>query len=829
MTLRSMSQRRHILSLDVVVQDLRYARRTFRRNRGFTLVAVLTLALGVGANTAIFSLVNAVLLRPLPYPDPGRMVWFMTTAPEGPYTAASEAKYNAWRAIAATFEHVSAFGFPDGIVGAGDRQVQVIIGEATADFFPLFGGKIQAGRSFTSGEERPGGGRVAVISDGLWTRWFGRGEAIGRTIQLNHQSYVVIGILQPGLDTQTITSADFGEAEVWVPLQIDPASRSLDARFLVAGRLLPSVTLAEAQARVATAALDLRRRFPQYVRAGDGATVEPLQTILARHDREPLLLLSGAVSLVLLIACANLANLLLARGMGRAGELALRGALGATRRRLAQQLITESALLAAIGGALGFVIGRVAIGAVVAITGPTITRIGLTQHGVPMDARVLTFTFVMVVVAVFAFGLAPALIGSRIDLRSRLADAGDGRSSRRGHGLTGGLLTMLEMGTAFVLLAGASLLIGTFANLWGVQPGFDTRHLVALRLPYDPEIYRASDAARMIRDGQERLRAIPGIASAAASVCVPYDCDNVTLRYIVEGQPLDGLYHGMGNWRPVSAAYFETLGIPIRQGRAFTEQDSVAGQPVIIINEAMAERWWPHGGALGHHISLGKGIGGVWDEERPREIVGIVANVRDVTLDAAPQPTNYVPIAQARVPIQLAWLVRTAIDSASVGSTIERALQQASRGLPVTTVGEIETLRARSTDAAAFRMSLMGAFAAIALFLAAVGVYGVMTYAVRQRTREIGIRMALGASPRDVTLMTVMRTLGYSCAGLLGGFVVSLAANRLLATFLFGIGPRSPAVLVASIVVLMLVAGLAAWIPARKAARVDPLMTLRGY
>src|SRR3954468_4417222 len=253
--------RRRLFSLESVAQDFRYAGRTCRRNPGFTLVAVLTLALGVGANTAIFSLVNAVLLRPLSYPDPGRMVWFMTTAPEGSYASASDAKFNAWRAIPSTFEHVSAFGFPDGIVGTGDQQAQVLIGEVTADFFSLFGGKIQAGRTFSSEEERPGGGHVAVISDRFWTRWFGRGDAIGRTLQLNHASYVVIGVLQPGRDTQTITSTEFAEAEIWVPLPIDPASTGPGGGVVGAGRLLPSVSLPEAQARVAAAALDLRRRF----------------------------------------------------------------------------------------------------------------------------------------------------------------------------------------------------------------------------------------------------------------------------------------------------------------------------------------------------------------------------------------------------------------------------------------------------------------------------------------------------------------------------------------------------------------------------------------
>jgi predicted permease len=822
------TERRRLFPLEFVAQDLRYAARTCRRNLSFTVVAVFTLALAVGANTAIFSLVNAVLLRPLPYPDPSRMVWFLTTAPEGSYGSASEAKFNAWRAIPSTFEHVSAFGFPDGIVGAGDRQVLLLTGEVTADFFALFGGKFQAGRTFSSAEERPAGGRVAVISDRFWTRWFGRGDAIGRTLQLNHTSYVVIGILQPGLDTQTITSAEFGEVDVWVPLQIDPASTNLDASLVVAGRLLPSMSLAEAQARVGAAALELRRRFPGYARAGDGATVQPLQTVLARHDRTPLLVLSGAVCLVLLIACANLANLLLARGVARTRELAMRVALGATRRRIVQQLATESVLLATMGSVVGFVVGRLAINAVIVLTGPTITRIGLTVHGVPMDGRVLAFTCAVAIVAVLAFGLVPALMSSRVDVRGRLADAGHGGTSEQGHRRTGGWLTMIETGTAVILLVGAALLIRTFANLGRVQPGFDTHNLVAFQLPYDAQIYRVSEAVQMTREAEARLGDIPGVASAAASLVVPFSGSNATLRYVIEGRPLDGLYHGMDGWRPVSPGYFETLRIPLLRGRTFTEQDSANGPPVIVINQAMADKWWPHGGALGQRISLGKGIGGVWEDVSPREIVGIVANVRDVAPDQAPQPTNYVPIAQVRAPLQLAWLVRTKPDPVALELALESTLRTASRGLPVTMLGQVDSLIARSTSHAALRMWLMGAFALIALFLAAIGVYGVLTYTVRQRTREIGIRMAIGAKPRDVTRMVVMSSLGYSLAGVAGGLVAAVVATRLLTTFLFGISPWDPIAFFAAVAVLTVVAGVAAWIPARRAALVDPLIALRG-
>jgi predicted permease len=308
---------------------------------------------------------------------------------------------------------------------------------------------------------------------------------------------------------------------------------------------------------------------------------------------------------------------------------------------------------------------------------------------------------------------------------------------------------------------------------------------------------------------------------------VPFNCD-ATLRYVIEGRQLEGPYHGMGNWRPVSPGYFETLRIPLLQGRSFTEGDSSNGPAVVIINQAMADRWWPHGGAIGQRISLGKGIGGVWEDEKPREIVAVVANVRDVAPDKEPEPTNYVPIAHVRAPLQLAWLVRTDVNSARLGPTLELTVQKASHGLPVTSLGELDALLARSTGRAAFRMWLMGAFAAIALLLAAIGVYGVMMYAVRQRTREIGIRMAIGAEPRDVTLMVVASSLGYSLAGVIVGLISAAVVSRLLTSFLFGISPWDPTAFLAAVVVLSSVAGVAAWIPARRAARVDPLVALRG-
>jgi putative ABC transport system permease protein len=822
--------RRGFPFLEDITQDVSYALRSFLRYPGLAVVAILTLAVGIGANTAVFSLVNAVLLRPLSYPDPSRIVFFMTTAPEGEYANASKAKFNAWRAIPSTFASVAAFQFPDMTLAVGDRFESVFAGEVTPEFFQLFGASTQVGRTFTEAEGRPGAPHVVVISDRLWTRRFRRENALGQTLQLDGRSYVVVGILQPGFDTTTLTSAEFAGPDVWIPLQIDPASTSLEAELLVAGRLLPSVSLAEAQSRVAAAAGDLHRRFPAYVRSGDGATVEPLQRFLARHDRPLLLVLLGAVCLVLLIACANLSSLLLARGVVRTPEVALRAALGATRGRIVQQLLTESVVLAAIGGVAGFVFGRLGINAVVAWTGPTITRIGLTGHGVPVDARVLVFTGAVASVSVLAFGIVPALLSSRVDLSRRLNDS-ETRGSRGHQNQLGRLLTAGEMGIAVVLLVGAVLLIGTFANLGRVRPGFETHHLLVLQSTFpamvDSQTFDPSARARAIRDAQQRVHAIPGVIDVSASCCVPFVNGDATLRYIVEERPLDGLYHGMGGWRPVSSDYFETLKIPLVGGRTFTDRDSLTAPGVVIINQAMAAKWWPRGDAIGHRIILGKGIGGVW-EEPPREIVGIVANVRDSALDHEAQAVNYVPIGQLRMPLQLGWLVRTRADPEALRPRIQEELQRASGGMPITVLGQMDALIRQTTTQAAFRMWLMGAFAGVAVLLAAIGVYGQMAYSVRRRTREIGIRIAVGADPAEITRMIVMTSAGYSIIGIGSGIAAAILAVRVLKSFVFGLSPWDPSVFAISTILLLVVVTVAAWIPARRAAGIDPLIALRG-
>ena len=817
--------------LESVIQDLRYALRTCRRSPGFTLIAVLTLAIGIGANTAIFSLVDAVLLTPLPFPDPSRLVLFMTTAPDGDYAFASQAKFNAWRTLTSTFDNIAAFDVTLVNIPAGEHFERVMVGKVSASFFPLFGARTQLGRPFSTSEDAPGGTKVAVASDAFWTRRFQRGSAIGRTLQLNGESYTIVGILEPTFDAAIITNLHDTGPDVYVPLQIDPASTDRAASLYVGGHVRQSVSLAEAQSRVAAAAADLRSRFPTYIRAGDGATVTPYQTLLRRSDRGPLFVLTGAVGLVLLIACANLANLMLARGVARTRETAVRVALGATRRRIVQQLLLESLLLAGMGGAAGLLVGRTAIRAAIVLAGPTIIRVGLTDHGVPIHLRVLIFTSAVTVATVLAFGLIPAVIGSRVDPGRRINDADSHRGSGRHHRRLGGLVTACELGMAVVLLTGAALFIRTFANLEQVRMGFETHGVLALQLTRDPMSRGTAALARTIRTGQERLRGIPGVLAATVSCCPPFDNGDNSLRYVIDGRPLDGLYHGMGQWRPVAPVYFETLKVPVLRGRAFTDRDSADSPGVVIINQAMADKWWPHGDPIGQRLTLGRGIGGIW-EEPSREIVGIVSNVRDAALDREPEPANYVPIAQLADGVsslmdEVTWLVRTHDASESLRLRIEQTIQQASGGMPVTTARPLDTIKPQAAARAALRMWLMSVFAGVALLLAAIGVYGVMVYAVRQRTREIGIRIAIGAEPRDVTRMVVLTSLRYSLLGIVGGVACAVWVSHLLTAFLFGVAPWDPMALSTVVIMLTLTAALAAWFPARSAARIDPVIALR--
>jgi len=818
--------------VDTVLQDLRYALRTARQNPAFTLAAVAALTLAIGANTAIFSVVNTVLLRPLPYPDPDRLVVFTTTSPQGSGFGASPTKFNTWRRQTAAFQDVSAYRFSVVNLTEGEPE-QVATAHVSADFFRLFGAPLTAGRTFTADEDLPSGGRVVVLSDGFWRRRFGADAAIvGRKLSLNGEPHEVVGILGP-FDSEAVQTP-IGPPDLWLPFQIDPNSVMQGHFFVAAGRLKPGVALAAAKAELGQAANEFRERFPNALGRQGGFGADPMQEIIVRNVRGSLWVLLGAVTFVLLIACANVANLLLVRATVRRREIAIRAAMGAGRGRITRQLLTESVLLALAGGVLGLFLGMAGIRALLAMNPGNIPRIGVNGAGVGVDWRVLTFTLVVSIVTGLVFGLVPALQSSRIDLNTTIKES----SGRSGSGFrqnkARALLVVTEMGLALVLLVGAALFIRTFLALRAVNPGFDAHQVLTMRMSLRGDRFTTTAAvAQLMRDGADRLSALPGVEVAGAACCVPLE-GGFGLPIIIEGRPLDGPAHGGGGFAPISPTYFRAFRIPILRGRAFTDQDTGGAPGVAIINNAMAKRFWPNGDPLADRITIGKGLGPRM-ELAGRQIVGIAGDVRDGGLNREPQPIMYVPWAQMPdahsanlldiTPI--AWIVRTRGEPYAMSANIQRELRAASGGLPVAAPRSMEEVMVRSTARSDFNMILLTTFAVAALLLAAIGIYGLMAYSIQQRTQEIGIRMALGAGAGAVRNMVVRQGMSVALAGVAIGLVSAYGLTRVIASFLFGVTARDPLVFVGVPLLLSGVALAGVWLPARRAARVDPVVALR--
>jgi putative ABC transport system permease protein len=818
--------------VDAFLQDLRHSLRTAWQSPAFTIAAVAALALAIGSNTAIFSVVNTVLLRPLPYPDPNRLVLFLNTSPQGSGPGASPTKFNNWRRQTGAFQDVSAYRFSVVNLTEGDPE-QVATAHVSADFFRLFGASVTSGRTFAPAEDLPNGGHVVVLSDGFWKRRFGGDAAVvGRKVSLNGEPHEIVGVLAP-FDAEAVQSPT-GPPDLWLPFQIDPNSVMQGHFFLAAGRMKAGVTLAAANAQLQQAANEFRETFPNALGRQGGFGVAPMQEIITRNVRASLWVLLGAVTFVLLIACANVANLLLVRATVRRREIAIRAAMGAGRGRIVRQLLTESVVLSTMGGVLGLAIGVAGIRALLAVNPGNIPRIGVDGSGVAVDWRVLAFTAIVSLATGLVFGLVPALQSSRIDLNTTIKES----SGRSGSGFrqnkARALLVVTEMGLALVLLVGAALFIRTFLAMRAVDPGFDAHQVLTMRMSLRGERFaKTADVAQLMRDGTERLNALPGVEVAGAACCVPLE-GGFGLPIIIEGRPLDGPSHGGGGFAPISPTYFRAFRIPIVRGRAFTDQD-VGGAPgVAIINQAMAKRFWPNGNPLADRISIGKGLGPRM-ELVGRQIVGIAGDVRDGGLNRDPQPIMYVPWAQMPdahsanlldiTPV--AWIVRTRGEPYALSGSIQRELRLASGGLPVARARTMDEIVVRSTARSDFNMTLLTTFALSALLLAAIGIYGLMAYSVQQRTQEIGIRMALGAGADTVRNMVIRQGMSVALVGVAIGLVAAYALTRVIASFLFGVTARDPVVFVSVPLLLSSVALLGVWLPARRAARVDPVVALR--
>jgi putative ABC transport system permease protein len=816
---------------EALAQDARYfVRRSFQA-RAFTLTAVAVIALGIAANVAVFSVADAVLFRAAAFPNPDRVVAFETQSPAGLDLGASPVMYEHWRAQTSVVEDVTAFRnvVVNETSGATPDQLRGAL--VSASYFRLFGANVARGRTFTEEEDRPGGAQVAVISHHTWTRAFGGTDIAGRALRLNGVAYVVIGVLDPAFRMDDIGS----EPDVWLPLQLDAGSKTQGHFLWVCGRLRDGVTLAQARARLAVSANQFRTGFPDSL--GDTATftAQPVREAVVRNARPLFLALLGAVGFVLLIACSNIAALLSLQGAVRAREMAVRAALGAGRWRIARQLLTESLLLSVLGGAVGFALGVLSMRLlpIIGISGEP--RLDDLASAGP-NWRLIAFTGAVSIVTAIVAGVAPAVRGSRGDLNAAMTSA-DGRSTqgpRRRRTESG--LVALQVALAVVLLVGCGLFMRTVSALTRVNPGFNPDHVVTMRVSLagaPSATTTATDA--VVRRGVEALRAVPDVTTAAAAYGLPLQGGG-GLPYEIVGRPLPPgqRFHGGGSWLTVSAGYFGALQISIERGREFTEADRGATVPVAIINDVMARREWPHQNPVGQRLVLGHGIGPQFQDEPVREIVGVVASIRDNSLDAPPGAEVYEPIAQLpdvanrflAVGGQMAWIARTRSAPRGVAPALQDALRQAA-GLPVSNVLPLDEIVARSLFRQRFVMWLMAAFGGAALLLASIGLYGLMAYAVEQRVREIGIRLALGAESSRIARTVVWQGLRLTLVGTIAGLLAALVAARAIARLLFGVASSDPLTLGAVVVVVGSVAALAVWLPARRASRVDPIVALR--
>ena len=821
--------------VEAFAKDLKHSVRMFVQSPAFTLAALAALTLGIGANTAIFSVVNAVLLKPVAVPDPDRVVVFMNVSPRGSGPAASPAKFAHYRQQTDIVQDVAAFNTGVMNYTGGSFPEQLRSGRVSADFFKLVGAPVLLGRTFTADEDRPGGPRVTVISRALWeTRFNADPNIVGTPISLGNEPYTIVGVLN------TFDFREFGPTpQVWVLFQFDPNAKDQGHYFQAMGRLKAGVTLEQAAARMKASAQDYRAKFPQALGPQQSFGVERIRNVIVRSDvKSSLFVYLGAVAFVLLIACANVANLLLVRATGRRREIAIRAAIGGSRGRIVRQLLTESVLLSLTGGVLGLLLGWAGIRALLRINTAGLPRVGENGALVGLDWRVVAFTLAVSLATGILFGLIPALQSSKADLTTTLKES----SGRSGTGFRQNkmrsVLVVVEVALALVLLIGSALLIRTAVALGRVDPGFDTHNVLTMKMSLKGAQYDKAEAVEtVVRNGVEKLKSIPGVVEASATCCVPLQ-GGYGLPFRIVGRPLEkdsqGPYHGGGGWMTISPGYFEVFKIPVRRGRTFNERDRSTSTPVVIINEAMAKQYWPKADPLNDRLVIGKGVMREFEGEGERQIVGIVANIKSNGLDSDPQPQMFIP--QAQVPdaanalnvslTPVSWIVRTQVPPQSLSSVIQEQLRQ-STGLPVSNVQSMDEIVAVSVSRQRFNMWVMSVFGGCALLLAAIGIYGLMAYSVEQRTQEIGIRLALGAQISQVKHMVIRQGMLLALVGVVIGIAGAFALARVITAFLFGVTARDPIVFGGVPVLLAAVAFFAVWLPARRASRVDPIIALR--
>jgi putative ABC transport system permease protein len=805
---------------EILIQDLRFSLRTFARNRGFAAVTVLTLALGIGANTAIFSVVDAVLLDVLPYPHPETLVRIIEHTRQVGDIMVSWPNFLDWQKQNHVFASMAAYHSVDYNLTGVEEPVRLRAMQVSASFFGIAGIVPARGRAFTAAEDRPGAPPVALLGHALWRSRFGSAPGVlGRPLLLNGVPHTVIGVLPASfwLPQPVDVMVPFAPIAVG-PDWLDRASHN-DLRAIA--RLRPGVSLAQARAEIGTIARRLEQQYPKS-NAGETALVKTFHDVIVEEVRPTLYVLLAAVGFVLLTACANVANLLLARASARQREMAVRAALGSGRRRLVLQALIESLLLSAVGGAAGLALALAGIRPLLALAPQDIPRL----QNVHLDARVLAFTIAVTLLAGLVFGIVPAVQSSRPDLVDNLKDAARGASAGRSRSRLRGAVLVTEVALALVLVTGAGLMIRSIGAVQRSPLGFRLENLLTFGLGLPEARYpKPEQQARFFEEALTRISAVPGVQSVASVRCLPMAGGCWDGVYVLGDRPVPppaDLPEFDSNM--VSTGYFQTLGIPIVAGRGFTRQDDAKAPPVAVVNQTLARRLWPHGSPLGRRIKQGY----PQDHQQPwREIVGIVGDVKRDGPDARQAPEVFMPLTQ-----HLFWqgstnlVVRTAQDPMSAVRAVEAAIHTLDKDLPLTDVQPMSRYLGDALARRRFSTLLLGVFGGIALLLAAVGIYGVMGYTVSLRMREMGIRMALGARRADVFRLVVGQGLALATLGVGGGLLASLAMTRFMSKLLFGVSATDPATFAAVALLLAAAAALASFLPARRATEGDPMLAL---
>jgi putative ABC transport system permease protein len=804
-----------------VLQDVRYGLRMLAKNPGFTCIAVLALALGIGANTAIFSVVDAILLKPLPYKNPDQLVviWENATHLGFPKNTPSPANFLDWRQQSSVFTGMAAFAERSfNLTGVGEPE-RLDGRRVSANLFDLLGVKALIGRTFVADEDKPGT-KVAIINESLWKRRFGSDPAvIGRALTLNGESYTVVGVVP-----RSVRLPAFGNwrDQVWVPLAFssEEAANRGDHFLEVIARMKPGVTLQKARTEMQTIAARLAQEYPKF-NLRIGSVVNPLSEEIVGDMKPALLILLGAVAFVLLISCANVANLLLARAAARQKEIALRLALGADRARLTKQLLVESLLLSLIGGGVGLGLAYLGLEILTRFIPQDLAQ----AENIAIDGKVLLFTLLIAVVTGLLFGLAPASQASHFNLNDTLKEGGrDSGAGTRGKRLRSSLV-IAEVAVSFILLIGAGLLINSFLHLRNLDPGFRVDHLLALNVDLSEVKY--PDNARRTAFFDEivrRVQALPGVRSVAVAGNLPFTYNGDSMGIAVEGIPdpspdewPDVIY------RAVGPGYFGTMGIPLLRGRDFNEHDTMSSTMTVVVSEKTAQHYWPNDNPIGKRLKPGSTTSqGPW-----RTVIGVVKDVRQNDFIAEPKMQMYLDYRQLTSLTPNALVIRTAVDPLSLAGSVRNAIWAVDKDQTVANIDSMGNIVAGAIARQRFSMLLLAVFAGLALVLAAVGIYGVMSYSVAQQTREIGIRIALGAKRSNVLGMTLTQGLRLIGAGLLLGLVGALLLTRVMSSLLFGISATDPLTFLGISLVLLAVALLATYLPALRATKVDPMIALR--